>query len=127
MTHTITYHYAGAGEAISKAVAKTGGSEIRIDETIGIGASNAAVDCAFTQARLESVFIVADQDLTLETNSGSSPQETISLKANVPLAWQKTTGYFTIPFSGNVTGLFFTNASGVAASVQIRILTDPTA
>lgn len=122
---TLNHGYSGGGGGQTKNVIKTAGSLVATDETVAIAANNFLVGVSIDVSELEAIYINSTQDLTLETNSGGSPQETIALKANVPLAWFAN-GYFAVPFAGDVTGFYFTNGSGVAADVTIRILQDPT-
>jgi hypothetical protein len=126
-THTITTGWGNGGAAaITQAVSKTAGQEINIDETIADTTTDGLVALAIDVSQLESAFILSDQDLTLETNSGSAADATISLKANEPLIWRKAT-YFVNPFgSTDVTALYVTNASGSSASLRARLLIDPT-
>ena len=71
------------------------------------------------------VILSSDKYLTLETNSSSSPQETIALKEGNPLLWVKDAG-LDLPFAGDVTKIFATNASGADAELKIRALFDAT-
>lgn len=122
ITHTRTNTYKdassnvlGTAESIS-----TGVRENNIDIALVIG-TDVSVPYTATRANILSLCLLSDVDLTLETNSGSSPQETISLKAGVAKTWTLAgEGLAACPFSGNVTGLFATNAA--AANLKVRTL-----
>lgn len=122
---TLTYGFTGGGGGQPKSVEKTADALAQYDITVAIGATNFQAILGIDVSELEALYVNSTQDLTLKTNSSGSPQETIALKANVPLQWQ-TGGYFAVPFAGDVTSFFFTNASGVEATVTIRILQDAT-
>jgi hypothetical protein len=124
-TLTLNHGYSGGGGGQTKNVEKSAGALLAIDETVAIAATNFLVGISIDASELEAIYINSTQDLTLKTNSSGSPQETIPLKANVPLIWFAG-GYFAIPFAGDVTGFYFTNASGVQATVTIRLVQDPT-
>lgn len=100
------------------------GSDSR-EITIAIGASDYEVVIAIDFSELKSLFIAADQDLTLETNSGAVPDDTISLKADAPMVWNEDS-YFSNPFTADVTSIFVTNASGVATTLIIEVVQDAT-
>lgn len=98
--------------------------EEKFDLSVANPTTDLAIALAFTAAKVKSVYLLSTQDVTLETNSGSSPTDTIALKAGSAIKW-KSGGSGSNPFTANVTGLFVTNASGAAAQITIRIGIDP--
>lgn len=74
---------------------------------------------------IKAMYLVSDQDVTLETNSASSPIDTIALKANVPLIWTEDDD-FDCPISADVTMLYITNAGSTEANVSIVVGEDAT-
>jgi hypothetical protein len=75
---------------------------------------------AFTAAGVQAVSMVADQDCTLEANSGGSPTFTISLKAGRALQWAAHDGYFTNPITGNITtGFYLTTTSPTRLKIGV--------
>ena len=126
-THGITYKWIGpGGQAIEKTNSLTAGQEINLDESIPDSSTDLLVALAFDKTKIKSIYLTADQNLTLEFNSGSVPAPSISLVANIPFVWQSNDGHAN-PFSAaNVTALYVTNASGSAAQLQGRVLVDPT-
>lgn len=78
-----------------------------IEEALGI-VTNQLTAFTLTIANLKAIVMVADQNMTVKTNSSGSPQETISLKAGIPFIWTSEAGYFAAPFAGNVTALYLT-------------------
>lgn len=107
------------GNAIQGTINEVGATEITIDQLVATG-TNTAIACAFAFADLESCIIVSDQDATLETNDGTTPDDVFALKAGMPLEWSKSAGYFPNPFTADVTGLFLTNAT--PARLRARFL-----
>lgn len=67
---------------------------------------------------MQVFFMQSDQILTVETNSGGTPQETFSLVAFTPVIWRVGD---TAIFAGDVTSLFVTNASGNAAVLDVMV------
>jgi hypothetical protein len=111
---------------ISKTEVVSAGAGPPLDESIPAASTDLAVAFAFAVAKLKAIFIQADRDMTIKTNSSGSPQETIALKAGQPFMWSLSDGYFAVPFAGNVTSLFVTLAAGTASVLQIRTVVDPT-
>lgn len=86
------------------------------------------VNIAIDYSKLVNLFLVSDQDVTLETNNPGpepAPDDTISLKANVVLNWNADS-YFDCPLTEDVTAIYITNASGAAAIVKMEVLQDST-
>ena len=93
----------------------------KINETVADGETDWQVAFSIDVSSLKIFYMVSDQAITVETNDGSSPQETFSLAANVPVVWQEGE---TAIFSGDVTDLFITNSSGSAATLKVHSGTD---
>lgn len=102
--------------------AESGNSEIIVNETFGAGSSNVEFSLSLTAANLQSVFMVSTQNLTIKTNSTSSPGNTINLVAGIPLVWGTSSGYSTCPFTSNVTAGYATCTP--AAQLQMKILSN---
>lgn len=73
-------------------------------------------------SQCKGVFILADAAMTIETNSGSAPAQTISLTSGVPVAWMYGAG--TCPITADITALYVTSTAG--GNLTIRTLVDAT-
>lgn len=127
-THKHTLSVTTPEGAVTKKVSVTGDANEGLDVTIAGLATDTLVNVAFTQAGLKSIYIVTDQDLSLETNATNHASgDIIALSANKPLQWY-TGGPvpLTTWFNFDVTKFYFTNAGATAANVTIRILRDST-
>ena len=103
----------------------TGTLEVNLaGEVIAADASDQEIGFDLDVSAVQAMYILADQDLTIETNDAESPDDTLSLKANKPYIWH-TGGYFTNVFDTDITSLFVTNGSGTATNLYIRALVDP--
>lgn len=122
-THTLGITYrTDAGTIANVSLPFTGNWEgVDLDVTINAGATNVEYDAVVTIAQVQSLLMFSDQAVTLKTNSSGSPQDTINIKAGVPIAWN-INSFHSIPFAGNVTKLFFTNSGGSPAHVNFRVL-----
>ncbi len=117
ITHEILTQATVGGTSISVIATQTVEFEAKMDRSIAIGATNLELPFTCESTNLKSWVILSDKALTVKTNSSSTPQETITLVANVPQVWQ--TGMGTAPIAGDVTKLFVTNASGAIARLQL--------
>lgn len=122
--HTHTYKVKNESNAyVDGAQTEVGGTELSIDTSVAANTTNGLIACTIDVSELQSLVLKADKDCTLETNSGSSPAATIALKANVPLVWSKSAGYFANPFgSTDVTAFYLTTGASTTA-FEARILT----
>lgn len=124
-TMTITEGFQAFGLADTKSLPLSGSAGLTISESVPASTSNHPVVATIDISAIKGLYIIADANLTLETNSGSSPIDTIALIANQPLIWY-TGSYFANPFSADITGLFFTNGTAAAVNVQVHVITDAT-
>ena len=82
-----------------------------------------ALSLAVADAKM--IYIVSDQDVLLETNSGSAADDSFNLTAGQEMFWRDGSGVV-CPFTTDVTAFFFSNAGDVDANVVIRIAKDAT-
>ncbi len=124
-SHQVSHGYIGAGDSYSESNAYTGDAQDgrRID--VPDSSTDLEVDFVLDVSAISAIWIRSDQNVTLETNNGGSPDDTISLLANKPYVWVSDS-YFTNKLTTDITALFFTNASGSAAVVQIGVVYDST-
>jgi len=120
--HSITYTLATGGVSVTATQSKTAGQAITLDESLSIG-TDALVALTLDISQLKSLYLISTTACTIETNSGSAADDTITLAANVPLVWQDST-YHDNPFSADVTALYVTNAA--ATVLTGYFLVDPT-
>lgn len=106
----------GSTTLASTSVAKTIQSKVEVNETIADAASDYELPVAIDTATLKYLLIEADQVLTIETNDGSSPDDTITLQAGIPIQWYEGA---TALLSADVTALFVSNSSGSDATLTV--------
>jgi hypothetical protein len=125
ITHTVTKTWDNGGVALSKSESVSAGAESSVSESVADASTDLLIAFELDVSQAKVIFILSTTALTLETNSGSTPTDTITLAANVPLLWTTNDGSAN-PFSGDITALYATNSSGSAATLDIRVLHDPT-
>lgn len=122
MIHSIIRQFQRGSEVLpAKRQDITVTGEVGLDISLATGNSNVQYDLALTRARMKTLIIESDQDVKIETNSGSAADDTIDIKAGIPLVWELASGYYENPFStADVTSIFVTNVSGATATITIR-------
>ena len=122
-THKLTYAVSSdsGGTPLSGTQSAVGVTEITFDQQYGASLTDQLLTVAFTAASVQSIFLLSDKGLKIETNSGTSPVNTINLMPGDPFVWDVSTGYYPIPFTANVTAFYITTT--VAARLQGKILT----
>lgn len=126
MAATITKRYSGPSGtrelAYSFEASATGG--IR-GETVANGQTDKQLNIAIDVSAVKGFWLESDQDVTFETNDGSTPDNTISLLAGKPYVWDADS-YDAFLLDTDVTAVFITNASGAAATIWLLVDYDAT-
>jgi len=123
---TLTYKAVCNGATFEGNVTKTAGKFQSFSETISADSTDQLVACTLDVSQIEFLYIKASGALTLETNDGSSADDTIALVADEPVMWHKSSGVV-CPLTTDVTGLYFTEGNSANVLVEMMFLEDPTA
>jgi hypothetical protein len=70
---------------------------------------------------LVSFLMYSSQDVTIATNSSTTPSQSFSLAAGVGLAWNMFNGQ-TNPLTVNITDLYITNPGATPATILLSFL-----
>jgi len=105
---------------ISGVMSDNGSTQVVIDAAFTDATTDSMLSVSFTTAALRSLVLYSTGDCTIETNSGSAPDQTINLKADKPYLWSHGSGYFANPITHDVTAFYVTAA--MACHLQGRIL-----
>ncbi|QDU03142.1 hypothetical protein V6x_28540 [Gimesia chilikensis] len=124
-THKINQDWQAGNESLSKQITIEADGEANVAVSVPDESADLAINIAIDFSALKMLYIVADQDLTIETNDGTTPDDTLALKAGKPIVWYEGCGY-TNPLSADVTALYATNASGTDATLNVKTLQDAT-
>lgn len=126
-THTASSGWTNGLRSIVSTKEYTGGLAVQLDEAVDDGETDLEIVLSIDVSAIKMIYIKADQDMTLETNDGTTPADTINLKANVPYVFNADLDqYFTNLLTTDVTSIFMTNASGTNGTLELEVLTDPT-
>jgi|AntRauMFilla1563_2_1112583.scaffolds.fasta_scaffold00374_9 hypothetical protein len=116
----------------SKSHSVTGGASHRVQEPIPDSSTDLQVAFALDVSQAKSFMLLADQDMLVETNSGTEAGNTFTLAAGVPYVWPSTNGAAFVDTEADavttdITALFVTNTSGTAGTLTLDAILDPTA
>lgn len=127
ITIQLTEQWQRSGEVLGylTPVTITATGSYDIDESIPGPSTDQLVALTLDVSQLKALYLWADQDLTLQFNSHSSPTPAINLTANKAVVWYLDGG-LTCPLSVDVTSLHVVSAASVAANLKCRFLFDPT-
>lgn len=125
-TFQITQILAYLSELLQRVKEYSGTGIALIDgETVANGQTDDEIIVAIDVSAVKAFYLVSDQPVTFETNSGSTPDNSISLLAGVPYIWTEDS-YDTFLLDTDVTSVFITNASGATATIYLKALMDAT-
>lgn len=125
-SRTIRYEYQRvAGDSIAREVTKTGSGVLSIEETVADSATDAEIVFSLDVSAVKAFMIVSDRDVLVQTNDGSSPDDSLSLLADEPYVWH-VTSYDSFLLTQDITSIFVTNASGGIATLIIEAVFDVT-
>lgn len=125
-SHTLTQTIdPSGGNAVTANKQYTATSQVRVKEPVANGQTDRQIFVSIKVAVVKSIIIKSTQNVTLETNSGTTPSNTLNLLANVPYIWN-TDSYDALKLTVDVTSVFITNASGASADIDIDVIVDPT-
>ncbi len=126
ITHKSTISLEQGGVILSQTVEISGTGEVNVDEAIPDASTDFEITFLIDQSAMVSLYIESDQNITIETNSGGAPTDTITLVANEPIIWT-TNSVHANPITADVTAnIFITQSSGSTANLKIRTLQDVT-
>jgi len=123
ITYTMGYSWASGGSTLSHSMSFSEDGSLSRDVEIPIAGTDREVVCVIDTSELMVFYMEADGDLTVETNDGTTPQETFLLEADKPLVWTEDC-YFPVLdlFLGDVTSIFCTNLGAEIVNFKVRAL-----
>ena len=99
---------------------------IQLDaEPVPADSTDLEIVIAIDVSAIKLIIILASHDLTLETNNGAAPDDTLNLVAGRPYVWY-TGSYYTNLLTTDITSIFMTEAASDDATLDILALVDAT-
>lgn len=124
-SHTAIINYATSAGTLERTKAYSASGETNFSESITTATTDGPIVVAIDVSAVKSFYLVSDQAVTIETNSGSAADDTIVLKAAIPYIWN-TDSYDAFLLGTDVTVIYVTNASGATATIELRCIQDAT-
>ena len=126
-THNLLIGWSSGSNSIQHSRTGTGGAENNISESIATGTTDGLVAYELDVSQIQTFYMVSDFAITVETNDGSTPDDTFNLTQNAPIIYYSGMGIaISDIFSADITALYVTNSSGNTATLEIRCVFDPT-
>jgi hypothetical protein len=126
-THKLTLAVEGSAVSHTQTISNTQGGVALIDgETVSTGETDYEINFDLDVSACKSFYLVSDQAVTFETNSGSAADDTIALRANEPYVWHVNSYDSFLLGTDITTSVFITNASGSTATIYCVALFDAT-
>lgn len=123
---TKTFQKVG-GAAVTRTKTYTADGFTELELSIPDSTTDQQVVVAIDVSAIVAIIIDSDQAITIETNDGTTPADTITPAAGVPLIWTNDDEHANPFGSGtDVTSLYITNSSGSTATIKISVLQDVT-
>lgn len=126
-TMTLKRGVTAGGVTLEKTQDLSSGQLIVLSEPIPANQTDLEIAFAVAAAKLKGIYILSDVAMTIQTNDGTTPDDTITLIAGQPYQWGlggSVIGSDASPLSADVTSIFVTNTT--AGTLDIRALVDPT-
>lgn len=110
---------------IEKTITESGDGRTERSWTVPDSTSDQLCQIAIDVSQVQLFLIVSSQDVTVETNDGSTPDNTLNLKANEPYLWH-VSSLDSFLLDTDVTAFYITNNSGSEATVDCEVIEDTT-
>lgn len=116
----------GANRTITKTISVDGIGGVIDGQTIADSTTDGEYNMAADVSTMSYLYIESDQDITIETNDGTTPDDTLTITANNPVIWY-TGCFYSNPITTNITtNIFVTNSSGSTATLYMVVGQDAT-
>lgn len=115
-THTATVQNGSGAQVARGTTTKTANGEIEFGSTIA-NSGNDVYTMAVVPGDVVALWILSTRNVTVNINDDGSPDQVISLVANVPLTWHNGMGT-TCPITATISSMKVLNASGASAVVS---------
>lgn len=126
MSFTVSTRESASANSITLEAARTftGEQQDAISYVVPDSTTDFEIVMGIDVSKVKMIMILATGGaLTIETNDGTTPDDTLSMTDGVPRVWRNG-DYNTIFLSADVTSLFVTNASGASVTLKILVVSD---
>ena len=106
-------------------ISETGDGEDPREWTVPDSTSDQQCNIAIDVDKVVLFYLVSTQDVTVESNDGSVPDDTLSLTANEPYVWHAS-ALDSFLLTTDVTAFYISNSAAAEATVTCYVLQDTT-
>lgn len=124
-SYGVTYALAAPSGTVSRSLSFSASAVTELSESVATASTDTLISVSIDVSAVKAFYLVSSAAITVETNSGSAADDTLSLVAGQPYVWH-TGSYDTFLLGTDVTGLYITNASGSTAAIELRVIQDAT-
>jgi hypothetical protein len=124
-THTLQQSVQAGSQVVTGSKQFSGSAKVSLEETVANGLTDSLINVAIDVSAVKCFILLSDQNVTIETNNGTTPDNTIALIANVAYVWCSDS-YDTFKLTVDVTKFYVTNSSGATATIKLEALVDAT-
>jgi hypothetical protein len=123
--HDITIIVAGGGRQVKTTRSYSADGGTSRSWSVPDESTDLQCNIAIDVDKVKSFVIVSDQDVTIVTNDGTTPDDTLTLEAGIEYRWDEDS-LDDFKLTADVTAMYITNASGAAATVDVDVIQDTT-
>lgn len=123
--HIITESVRSPSGTLARSQTYAASGEQNFSESVPTGQTDFDITAAIDVSAVKSFYLVSSQDVLVQTNDGTTPDNDFTLEAGVPLVWNEDS-YEDFELTVDVTMFYITNASGATATIQLRCVQDAT-
>lgn len=118
---TVIEYKTNAGTVGTSTVTETGETQASLDTTIAHGGTNILASVSVDVSQVLSFLIFSTLDMTVKTNSPTSPDQSFNLAAGHGFTWNSS-HTDPNPLTVDITAFYFTNNGTADATVELRFL-----
>ena len=116
ISHKHRYAVSGAAVRMTPTAHVPASASFALKEMVPNNVTDFQIDVGVIHEGLQTFALWASREVTVKTNSASSPDEVFFLRSTWPEVWS---GGNNIPIGGDVETLFVTNTSGKKAQIKL--------
>jgi hypothetical protein len=120
---TVIEYKTNAGTVGTSTVTETGDTDSSLDTTIPNGGTNVLATFNVDVSQVVSFLMFSTQDMTVKTNSPTSPDQSFDLAAGHGFTWNSS-HTDPNPLNVDIAAFYFTNNGTADATVNLRFLVE---
>lgn len=120
-TASLTISANSEGQRSSASLSYTVDNVQKLSVEVATGQTDYEIIVGIDISKLKLFMLSADGTCTIQTNDGTTPDDTFALTSTTPVLWKNGD---TAVLTADVTAIYVTNSSGAAVTVELFAATD---